>query len=839
MEKILKLFKPLFKKNYSHPYYVLSISIILAVFTGYFALHLKIDTDIANLLPKNFETVKALNNLKNKFGGESYMELAIKSPSFKDNKRFAEDFIPKALKLYDPHFHEKYFKDVEFKKNTKILKDNALYLATNQELYDIQDYLQKEIKKAKLKANPFYFNLTSDSGSSNDDSLKKANLQKFMDAYNEIIPKKYPINADSTVMVLKFYPTGSKSNTQYLQDMYASTDSLIHAMHPTQYNPKMIVKAGGRLKRHLIELDSIMNDVKNSFASGITSVLLLVMLYFFFKKYYNYRKGADSEQKHGILSHIWRAPVPLIVIGLPLLISLSYTFGIAYFTLGKLNTMTSVLFVILFGMGIDYGIHFYARYLEIRSAGKGVYAALVSTYENTGSAIITSAFTTAIALYVLTFAQFKGFSQFGFISGNGILLSLLCTLFILPAILVVLERNNLILINTNEKDGLIKTAPHRYPFARTILVIGLLVSAVVIIAHNDIKFQYDFGKLEPEFPKYEAFDKMISGVFHSTKRNPAYVIANSDQQVMDILKAVRKKMKEDTLSPTIADVEAIQERFPMNHQAQQAKLKKIAQIRKLLNDPFIKNKKDKDLDKLRRAAQTRKPLKISQIPNYLKNRFMTKNGKIGRFVIIYPSVGLSNGKNSIAFKKDIGKITTDKGQTFYAASTSLVAANMLQLMMSESPYMVIATFIMIIILMYVAFRSVRWTLIAMLPLVVGLLWTFGIMMVFGMSLNFYNLVVLPAILGIGEDSGVHLAARYREEGKNSMWDVLSSTGQHISMGSLTTMLGFSGLLFTMHPGLISIGELATIGIGMTLLSAIVFLPALVQWLEDKDWIRFD
>jgi predicted RND superfamily exporter protein len=112
------------------------------------------------------------------------------------------------------------------------------------------------------------------------------------------------------------------------------------------------------------------------------------------------------------------------------------------------------------------------------------------------------------------------------------------------------------------------------------------------------------------------------------------------------------------------------------------------------------------------------------------------------------------------------------------------------------------------------------------------------MMLAGMMFNFYNLVVLPAILGIGEDNGVHLAHRYRDEGENSMWSVLSSTGQHVTIGSLTTMLGFSGLLFTNHPGLQSLGEMAVIGIGMTLVAALTFLPALIQLLEDKNWIRF-
>ena len=53
------------------------------------------------------------------------------------------------------------------------------------------------------------------------------------------------------------------------------------------------------------------------------------------------------------------------------------------------------------------------------------------------------------------------------------------------------------------------------------------------------------------------------------------------------------------------------------------------------------------------------------------------------------------------------------------------------------------------------------------------------------------------------------------------------------MGSLTTMIGFGGLLLSFHPGLRSIGLLAVIGIGTTLVSALVFLPALLQWLENR------
>ncbi|MDX1617532.1 MAG: MMPL family transporter [Balneolaceae bacterium] len=833
MTKLLNLLRPLVIQNYRYPYLVVAVGLILATVSGCYAFRLSVDTDLANLLPKKNEHVLALEKLQETVGGETDMQVAIKSPSFKDNMRFAEDLIEQSLQLYDERNDRPFFKRAEFRKDTDILKDNALYFATGQELTDVSEYLKEEIQTAKEEANPFFIDFEEE-----EDTADSQDLERFEETYDALIPSEYPVNADSTIMVVKFFPTGSKSDLTYLREMFASYDSLVTSMNPQSYNSEMEVYYGGRLKRHLSELDSIMNDVFSSFASGITSVLLLVMFYFFIKKYLNYRRGRAEQQRHTFWEHLLRIPVPVLVIGIPLLMSLLWTFGITYFVLGMLNTMTSVLFVILFGMGIDYGIHFYARYIELRSDGMEVPEALLATYDRTGSAIMVSALTTAFSLFVLVIAKFRGFSEFGFIAGTGILLALFCMLYVLPSLLVIFERFGWILLNPNEKGGSGKKLFQRFPFARTMVVFGVVISAMVIWNNNHLRFQYDFGQLEPEFPEYNEFRDVQEEVVSGDKRNPAYIIADTEQEVIEILEELRERMRSDTTSPTILDVEALQERFPPTDSASAEKLNRIANIRDLLNDPFLKGKDDPQLDKLRRAAQTREPLSIDDIPDYLKSQFVTKEGNIGNFVIVYPSVGLSDGRKSIAFKQDVGRVELDSGKVYYAASTSIIAAEMLELMRRESPWMVAATFTMVFILMMISFRSLRWTLIGMLPLVVGLLWLFGIMMLTGMMFNFYNLVVLPAILGIGEDNGVHLAHRYRDEGKNSMWEVLSSTGQHVTVGSFTTMLGFSGLLFTNHPGLQSLGTMAVIGIGMTWLTAITFLPALIQWLEDREWIRF-
>lgn len=843
MQTLLRLFRPLFNLNRSRPVLVLVISLLLMSIGSYYSLQLikKIDTDIANLLPENTPSVKALNELKDQVGGETSMEVAIKSPDFEAAKQFAFALIDSSLKLYDKKRKDFYFKRAEFKREVAILENNALYLATDKELDEITTYLTSEIEAAKEEANPFFIDLEDEfEDDSEVEEESSGTLNEFKDIYREIVPTEFPVNEDSTVLVVKLFPTGSKSDTGYLEDMFSAYQQLLDSMDKAVYHPEIEVQFGGRLKRHLEEIQSIMRDVIGSFASGISAVLVLVLVYFFLKKYRAYRSGDPSSKKHGLFAHILRAPLPLVIIGLPLIMALSYTFGITWFVYGMLNTMTSVLFVILFGMGIDYGLHFYARYIELRADGISIDNAMVKTYETTGQAIMTSALTTASALYILMIANFRGFSEFGFISGTGIVLTLFTMLFVMPALLVIAERLNLLIFTKPKEVEETSLPPEKtYPWARTVFSVGLLLTVIVLLFAHNLRFEYDFGKLEPVHAEYEAFKKFKGEMVESSKRNPAYILTDTDRQAASLLRAVRNKMESDSLSPTIKSVESIQERFPQEPTTQVVKLAKIEQIRTLLKDPFLAEQKDEWLDKLRLAAGTTRPLAVEDLPNFITDRFTTKSGDLGKFIIIYPKVGLSDGRNSIAFKDDVGKIETDINETFYAASTSLVAADMLDLMITESPYMVSATLVFIIIFMYFAFRSWRWTLISLLPLLIGLVFTFGIMLLFGITFNFYNLVVLPAILGIGEDNGVHLAARFREEGHGSMSSVLKSTGQHISIGSLTTMLGFAGLLFTSHPGLYSIGLLAVLGIGMTLFTALTFLPAMVQVLEYKGWMKYD
>ncbi len=829
MHSLFQSLRPFIRVVVRQAHWVLLLALLLSALGIRGALRLSIDTDLANLIPPEYHSVQALERLRDTVGGESEAAIAIESPSFEANKAFAEALIPEILSLVGDGYDEPYFQRVEYYKDTEFLKANALYFATPAELDLVDTWLQDKITDARLDANPFFFDLEDDDDfEAEPDSVG----EELRAVYDEIVSKEYPISEDSLTMVLRFFPAESSSNIRFIERAYADIDAAIARIDPSSFHPDMHTTTAGRLLRQMIEVQTIQQDVLGSFGMGALAVLLLVVFYFFYKSYR--ARAGKTLQPVVLLVEVIRMPVMALIIGLPLLMSLSWTFGIAYLAYGQLNLMTSTLGLVLFGLGIDYGIHFYARYSEERATGKTVLDAIETTFASTGQAITIGALTTSLAMYVLVIADFRGFSQFGFIAGTGILFALVAMLVVMPALLSVFERIHLLNLEGGTQSPTSFQTGRVFPGAKGVLILSLLTVVAALAFLPKVEFEYRFGELEPTYEEYDKRRAVVRKVYNDRRRrNPAYVVVDSPDEIGPITQVLNDRLAADSLSPSINRIESLQDRFPMNPEAQQVRLDRLAYIRELLDDSFLKQDDSAEMDRLRAAASTDRVLQFEAVPEFLRKQFTSKSGELGNFVIIYPAFGLSDGRRSMAFSDDVSTIVTADGREYHAGSTSLVAADMLKLMRSEAPWMVLATLLIVSALMFLNFRTVKWALLALLPLIVGVLWMLLLVEILGARLNFYNLIVLPAVLGIGNDAGVHLVHRYREEGRGSLMSVLRSTGEHVAIGSLTTMLGFAGLLLSFHPGLESIGLLAVLGIGSTLVAALLFLPAMLQWLEDR------
>jgi len=814
----------------AHPFLVVGVALLLSALSITQALTLRIDTDIVTLLPPEYASVQAINRLQETVGAETTVDVAIHSPSFEDNVAFAEAFVPAMMAMEQPNGEGAYFTRVDFRRDIRFIAQNALYFATLDELDRLETFLRSQAQQVRSATDPLRVDLFN---SRSDSALvaRQREGDRLRADLAQLALTEYIMSPDSTTLVVRFYPTGAQTNIGFVERLYSDVDAKIAEVGPARYNRRMEVTAAGRLLRQTIEVRAITNDVSNSFGAGVLSVILAVILYFLYKSI-QARTGGRLVWRV-VFSELLRTPLTAILMTLPLLMSLSWAAGVAGLTFGSLNLMTSTLGLVLFGLGIDYGIHFYARYAEERGTGRSVVDAIEETFTSTGQGIAVSAMTTAFALFVLQLADFRGFSEFGLIGGLGILFALVSMLTVLPALLSIAERTGALNLRLRGEASFYEP-DHRFPFSRTVLFVCIVLTGACVLAAPKVRFEYDFSKLEPEYEEYNRRAAALEPVFgQSERRNPAYILLDSPEHVRSVSDAIESLAAEDSL---ILAVESLQERFPTDSTTARLKLERLAEIREVLDDPFLLADTTGQVARLRRAASATKPIPLDSVPAFITRPFMTREGKVGNFVIVFPRGNMADGRRSIRFAELIGEVTTPEGGSFYAASSQLVAADMLRLMQDESPLMIGVTFLLVFVLVIVSFRSLRWTLVAMAPLLVGLIWMMGLMVLFGVQLTFYNLVVLPTVLGIGNDGGVHLAHRYREEGRGSIRRVLRSTGEHVTMGALTNLIGFGGLLLSVHPGLRSIGVLAVVGIGATLAATLVFFPALLQVLEDNRWL---
>ena len=126
-------------------------------------------------------------------------------------------------------------------------------------------------------------------------------------------------------------------------------------------------------------------------------------------------------------------------------------------------------------------------------------------------------------------------------------------------------------------------------------------------------------------------------------------------------------------------------------------------------------------------------------------------------------------------------------------------------------------------------QSLRDTLLALLPPVVGGAVTFGVLGLLGIPLNPANLIVLPLILGIGVDEGVHIVHDFAAQ--RGRYRMSGSTMNAITLTSLTTMVGFGSLMIASHRGIHSVGVVLAIGVASCMFVSLILLPAILTVLS--------
>ena len=139
------------------------------------------------------------------------------------------------------------------------------------------------------------------------------------------------------------------------------------------------------------------------------------------------------------------------------------------------------------------------------------------------------------------------------------------------------------------------------------------------------------------------------------------------------------------------------------------------------------------------------------------------------------------------------------------------------------------------LLIYLTFRTVRHTLLALAPTAVGFVWSAGVLALLRVELDLFSLFAAVTFIGIAVDYGIYVLYRYIFEPSTGMADVITKTGAAIIIACATALIGFGTLINSSYAPLHGFGVVSLITLTCCLAASILSLPALV--LETERWSR--
>jgi hypothetical protein len=209
----------------------------------------------------------------------------------------------------------------------------------------------------------------------------------------------------------------------------------------------------------------------------------------------------------------------------------------------------------------------------------------------------------------------------------------------------------------------------------------------------------------------------------------------------------------------------------------------------------------------------------SELPDSIRSRFMTRSGRYLAF--LQPAGDVFDPRFLEGYVRDCREISGE------STGFPIVFHHMSRRITSGFYRAVAVGAVMVFLILLLDYRRLGPALLALVPLLIGMIWMLGCMRLLNLQFNFANLVAVPLIIGVGIDNGVHIVHRLLYEGDEGMSIVLRHTGRAILIASLTTMIGFGSLALASHRGMSGLGFILLLGVGSCLITSTLVLPNLL------------
>jgi hypothetical protein len=570
-----------------------------------------------------------------------------------------------------------------------------------------------------------------------------------------------------------------------------------------------------------------------------------------------------------------RDPKPIFAIFITLFVGLATTFAFAAWAVQKLN-LISVAFVVMFiGIAVDFSIQFTVRYRDEHARLESADWAAVQTGFNVGGPLLLAAVTTAIGFLAFSPTAYRGVSELGLIAGVGMLIALVLNLSLLPAFFRLLN-----LKPARERPQFLRSpAADNFLVDNRRAIIGVALTLAVIAAALLPRLSFDADPINLKDPGTESVKTLrllVADGTASPNTLSVFVPSAADLPAMtaklDAVAEVDRTVSLASFVPKdqeqklamIADVALIlspaldakaKTALPSDAETLATLRETIGRLKTTkTGDAGVKQTFDRlaallttaiegaapKLDMLREALLRglperlaalsdllkASPVTLDSLPPEIKQEWVTPDGRYR--IRVFPKGDTTNNETLSKFVSAVRAAVPDAtGPAYFIEKSGGVVWGAF-----KGAFLYALGGVVFILL--VVLRRVRDVALVVGPLLFSTIMTLGSCVIFGIPLNFANVIALPLLLGIGVAFNIYFVMNWRAGRRNPLQ---SSTARAVVFSAFTTLTAFSSLAFSPHAGTASMGRLLTICLLYTLASALILVPALLGTPEARERAR--
>lgn len=520
-----------------------------------------------------------------------------------------------------------------------------------------------------------------------------------------------------------------------------------------------------------------------------------------------------------LLLLVFRSPWLLIVGALPMSVAGLLSAAVNGSANPHLSAAAAGASALLFGLGIDGLVLLYARYLEERPGAASVAEAL-SRLGGSAASMLLGMTTSAATFLALTLVSFPALQELGRLIGIGMLLGGLLTLLIVPALLpaTVRPRRSLRL------DALPAFVQRH---ARLVLASAAGVTLLLGVALPSLRLDLSLQRLQPRTPQ-AAFDREVARRFGLPE--DMVIVLGRGPDIDALLEANARLVTRLGASAAGMPVFGLTSVLPPAREQ--------AEVARLIERSAISTA---DLSRRVDAAARAAGFRPSAFDPFVARTAALLNPSLRLTLDGYRRHGLGDLLSPYVARASDGFLTAA-----YARPRSPRDVEMVRAAAKESPLLQVTGLplvnqelaarllpqfgigvglgaLAVFLLMWAALRSVRLTALALLPVLLGLVWSGGTLALLGVAVDLFSLFGVLAFIGIGVDYGVHLVHRYATEGDFS--DALACVAPVNLVAAGVAVLGCGTLITSQYPPLRSLGIVSVVTLVTCLATSLLVLPA--------------